>query len=282
MELRDTKRKEMEYIDELVFRSQAGDDRAGEELLIRFGGSLEQENMNAYMGKFYKVLRFGKVNYLDMDSRRFVSLFMKGERLKDRETPWYKDEDMKEIAKKRMEDLSVSLRGIPDDDLKQDLREIFFDLVNRYEKKEEHVYFTAYLYNSYRLYLERHIKKILKKGKLTISNEVKLVGMLDEKAMDPQAIIEIHEDIQRDTPVIRIDDQLGNSWVRGLTCREEFVHLTSLDRLIIKMHYNEKIKDEDIGKKFNMHINTVYRRRTKAVQSVKRRIAELIQEGFYE
>lgn len=282
MELRENKRKEMQYIDDLVFRSRAGDEAAGEELLVRFGGSLEQKDMSSYLGKFYRILRFGKVNYQDIDSRRFVSLFMNGEKLKNRKVPWYKDEAMKDIAQKRMEDLSVSLKKIPDEDLKQELRVIFFILVNKYEKKEEHVYFTGYLYSTYKLYLERHIKKLNKKEQMVISNEIKLVGMLDEKSTDPQAIIEIHEDVQRNTPIISIDDKLGNSWVRGLTCREEFKQLTSLDRLIIKLHYSDKIKDQDVGKKFNMHINTVYRRRTKAVQSVRNRIAELIQEGFYE
>lgn len=81
--------------------------------------------------------------------------------------------------------------------------------------------------------------------------------------------------------MMEMDEELDINWVRGLTCGEEFKELTHLQRLILKLNYEDGWTDGKIADMMGIHINTIFRQRKKADAIVKETVEKLIQEGFY-
>jgi DNA-directed RNA polymerase specialized sigma24 family protein len=271
---------EMERIDQVVFAYQAGDRKAGEEILSLFGCHPGQKDFESYIGKYYKLLKFGKINFNDRDTRHFIRLFMSDVEARKAMIPWYQYAPTTKAARKSIQTVSNMLRTMENDDFEQDLRVLLLQQAKRYKKMSKKIFFTGYLYNSYRYELKRHIEKLTKRK--DVFKPLDMQRAPEDVAGGPENLLDLDSIVLEDTPTIQEDDVLGNSWVRGLTCGEAFRQLTSLQRLIIKLHYEDGYTDGEIGKKLNMHINTIHRHRKKSTLMIESRRKELIQEGYYE
>ena len=265
-------------IDELVFRYQDGDERAGEELLKRFGAHPKQKRMTLYVGKYYNMLRYGKINFKDYDSRMFIACYMPDAELRKKMRPFYQYRGTKENAILALQGVVDQLKVVEDEDLEQDLRMLLLIQATRYQKTKKHVDFTGYLYRSYRYAVYNHFDKMLKKKDPHNHLADYLVRFQDDVYGDDDSEIEVDESIFAAAPMIQLDDELGNSWVRGITCGDEFKDLTPLQRMILKLHYQDGVTDGKIANMMGIHINTIFRQRKKAMLTIEETIAKLLEE----
>lgn len=272
--------EEEHNIDELVSSYQAGSQEAGEQLLRIYGGHPEFKSMTLYLGKYYKMLRYGKFEFKDRDSRLFIRLFIEDAITRDALSKSYQYKKVKEDATRKLGTVCQSLKILEDEDLKQDLRILFLQQCMRYKK--ENRTFGAYLYNSYRFAVKNYIKALQKPAEPYIHMPKELMRLAEDKVKDGTADIDLKDIAFVQAPVIALDDELGNSWVRGLTCGDEFKELTQLQRLIIKLNYHEGWSDGRIADMMGIHINTIFRQRTKADKLVRATVESLKQEGYYK
>lgn len=264
-------------IDELVSKYQAGDEEAGETLLNMYGGGAGA--LSHFIGKYYRMLRFGKLDFKDYDSRAFISLFIEDRILGKALFQSYQYRPVKQAAVRKLGTIVESLKVLEDEDLKQDLRVLFLQQAMRYKKTNRS--FGAYIYGSYRFAVKNYIKKIQKPAEPYIHMPKDLMRVADDQLKDDESEVDLKDSIFAEAPMIMMDEELGNSWVRGLTCGEEFKDLTPLQRLIIKLNYYDGWSDGRIADKMGIHINTIFRQRTKANKTVKETVERLVQEGYY-
>lgn len=271
--------EEQQHIDELVFKYQAGDEAAGVKLLSIYGADPKAKKPTSYIGKFHKLIRFGRIDFKDYDSRVFMSCFFPGEeQYAIRQSYQYKK--TKEDVVRKLQQIVEAMKAIDEDELVQELRFLFLQQAMRYEDKGRT--FGGYLNNSYRYEVARWIIKLMKKDEPYIKIRKELMRIADDHLHDEQSDVDVQDSIFAQAPMIFMDEELGNSWVRGLTCGEEFKDLTPLQRLIIKLNYYDGWSDGRIADKMGIHINTIFRQRTKAGKIVKETVDRLKQEGFYK
>lgn len=275
---------EQDHIDELVHQFQQGDWASGEELLRLFGGHPDFPSPKAFIGKYFSLIRYGKINFDDRDTRRFIALYIKNPETRKKLIPFYQYREVKAEAIKELEENVIKpLSIISDEDLLQDLRLLLLMLAKRFRKKRRKVNFAGYLYNSYRYALKNYLDKAYLKREEPLFDLWRwLLHIQDDRLEDQESLIVVDDLIDFKGPMIQVDEDLGNNWVRGLTCGEEFKRLNPLQRLILKLHYDEKVTDGNIADRLNMHINTIFRLRKKAESIVKETVEDLIREGHYE
>lgn len=277
--MNDKDKELMEHIDQLVFQYQEGCEESGEALLRYFGCHPAQWELSSYIGKYYSILRFGRFNFADRDSRKFISSFISDAELRKKMKPWYQYKEVKTEVRKIVDHVVGMCLPIPDEDLKQDLRMLFLQQARRYKKTRKNVNFPGYLYNSYRYAVKNHITKLFKAYEPYMHMPGKLKALYEDVSGDETTLIPIDDITLEDTPIMMLDDELGNNWVRGLTCGEEFEDLTPLQRLILKMHYQEGMSDRKIADQLGLHINTVFRQRTKTIKQVEDNVERIQKEG---
>lgn len=270
-----------ENVDELVLRFQAGDQASGEELLRLFGGHPDFPEPKSFIGKYYSLLRYGKVNFDDRDTRRFIALYIKDPEIRKQLKPHYQYREAKAKAIKVLDEKVVTpLSVISDEDLLQDLRFLFLMQAKRFRKKRRKVNFAGYLYNSYRYAVKNYLEIYLKETEPFRYRNL-LLRIQDDRLEDEESEIIVIDRNHQNELMIKIDDDLGHNWVRGITCGEEFKNLTPLQRMIIKLYYDEGLSDRKIADKLSMHINTIFKQRKKAQETVIQTVEELIKEGHY-
>lgn len=269
-------------IDELVFEFQNGSEEAALKLLEIYGGHPKKKDLNLYLGKYFKMLRYGKLDMKDRDSRLFISLFLDDENMRKEMRKAYQYKPTQQAARRKLQNLEYSLRSMSDDDLRQELVAIFLKVAMRYEKVKEKVDFNGYLYNYYRYEVANFIKKLLQPEELYVKHPDRLVRIADDLLGDDDSVIELQDSILLNLPMMQMDEELDINWVRGLTCGEEFKELTQLQRLILKLNYEDGWSDGKIADMMGIHINTIFRQRKKADATVRETVEKLIQEGFYQ
>jgi DNA-directed RNA polymerase specialized sigma24 family protein len=274
-------KQKMLEVDELVLRFQSGDHEAGEEVMRRFGCHPD-EPMSLYVGKYYQILRKGRFPFKDRDAREFINCFIKEVETRNAMKRFFQYTDVRLKVYETVDMIVSYLSSVPDEDLKQELRCLFIKQMYRYRHIKKSVYFQGYLYNSYNYaiidYIQRHVRKMepynlqYRKSKFVVMNEAFAV---DEKSEE-----EYNKQIMVNTPLLVEDDDLGNAWVRGLTCGEEFEGLSPLYRMILKMHYEDKMADKDIAKSMGMHLNTIFKYRQKAINLIQIAMERISKEGY--
>jgi len=257
-------------IDEIVFRYQQGDEASGELLLMRFGCHPNQEKPTSYIGKYYTLLRYGRIDFDNRDIRRFVSLYMEDENMRKQMIPFYQYAPVKREAIRLMTDLAEQLKIMSDEDLLQDLRMLLLQQAKRYKKQGKKKTFTGYLYNSFRYELKRHLDRLLKDP--LSSRKERKKGYADDRSADEDSIIQLDDTIFIKRPIIEMNEELGYGWIQGILCSPLFEDLSVAQRLILKLHYLERMTDGEIAERMGIHINTVFRQRKKAIQLLEQKM----------
>ncbi len=254
-------------IDKIVYGYQQGKDTYAEQLLELFAGSSYEIKENSYLGKFYRVLRGGKIFMEDKDIRGFLALYIKDENARKYFLSYTSSSRTREIGSYIMDTLQEQYSSIPDEDLQQDLIMLFLQQATRYEKQKEDIYFTGYLYNSYRYALRVYLEKAY--GYIYVEKD--FIPFEEEEHADTESLIEIDDRDLIDTPRISFeeDGEFGNSWVRGLTCHPIFLALSPIERIILSQWYMEKKSDKKIAEMIGMNETTVFHKRKRAVEKLK-------------
>ena len=269
--------EEQHLIDEIVLRFQAGSEEAGEELLQLYGGHPEQTHLSLYLGKYYKILRFGKFDFKDYDSRVFIGCFF-GKEERRAIIQSYQYRETKQAVVRKVAQIVEALKILDDEDLKQDLRLLFMKQARQYKKKNRT--FGGYLANSYRYAVANYIIRMMKTEEPYVKLTKDLVSIANDRVRDEESEVDIQDSLLLSTPMLQTEDELDNSWVRGLSCGEEFLDLTPLQRLILKLKHYDGWSDGRIAEKMGIHINTIFRQRKKAGIIVQQTVERLKREGY--
>lgn len=270
------------HVDELALRYQNGDSEAGLEMLERYGFHQDGSEFTKYAGKYFRMLRRGTFNFKDKDSRRFIQCFAADKELREKLVPYYQYKETIERTYELVNKIIHQLEPLEDEDLKQELSMLFLIQVGRYQKVEDHIDFSGYLYNSYRFSIKNWIKKLRKPSEPYMHMHNQVTGYADNAYEDDDGDYEINEQLFAAAPVIEMDEEIGNSWVRGLTCGPEFKDLTPLQRMIIKLHDHDGMTDGKIAELLGIHINTIFRQRKKCAKIIAQTMKDLIEEGHYD
>jgi len=247
-----------DLVDELVQKYQDGDRDAAEELI---------RQLAPYMIKFFKILRLGIIDLSDRDSRRFISLFIEKPDIRAKLKKAFQSSDARNEAYQAALMVQSMCSEIPSEDIIQELIVVLLTLAKRFTKHRKKVNFCGYLYNSYRFELGRRIKSITA-DPLAHRSDFN-VSYNDGEYLNKEDLIEDNARVFINEPLMILEDELGNSWVRGLTCGEEFSRLTQLQRIILKMHYIDGEGDTAIAERLGLHRNTVRSQRVRAEELLR-------------
>lgn len=279
-----TGKAQMLEIDQLVFRFQEGDDSAGEELLKRFGGH-PKDSVNNYIGKFFHMLReAGRFSFSDKDSRKFICCFIEDEGIRKAMQRHYQTGDVKLFATKKLRKIIDQVKPLEDEELKQELRLMFIKQAKQYKNISKNINFPGYLYNSYGYAVAAFITRRMKKYDPYnhMYTQKQLLHLQEDRYVDKDTEIHLDEKAFQTLPMLAEDDELGNSWVRGITCGPEFKDLTPLQRHILKLYYEDNMTDKQIASQFAMHINTIHNNRKRAIKKIEEAMERLRKEGYEE
>lgn len=253
--MNDIKEENYQRIENLVEQFQNGDKDAARELLTAF---------DPYFKKYIKLIKEGFVNLSDKDTRKFIRLFTSDQEARVKLLKAKHSSRTRNKAFSAGNIVSNLCRDIPLDDIRQELNAILLTLAKRYKKKGTKTNFCGYLYNVFRYELFRRINEITSDP--LVYNSSSNLSYSDESYQNDIEYIENEPEIYTNHLVMQIDDQLGNSWVRGLTCSEPFDLLTHFQRIIVKLSYGDGYSDTYISKRLGLHRNTVRKYRLEAIE----------------
>lgn len=236
-------------IDELVAKYKKNDDRAPTmELII--------EKLAPYRSKFVNILKNGSADITDKDTKQFLKLFMpEGDIRKEMDNITISQE-----AKVKAAEIAIYIQklceSIKNEDLEQDLIVLMFELINRYEPQRG-VHFCGYLYNTYRYDVSRYVKKMTRDP---MAFYIPYVLGDGEEYMDADLVPSAEE---------IFEEEMGMSWVNGITCHEIFLKLNKFQRIIIEFYYKFGYSDSKIAELLNSNRSFIYRQRIKAEEILK-------------
>lgn len=252
-----------DYIDELVIRFQAGESECGMELL---------EIFQPFLLKYIAIIKEGKISFADRDTRKFIALFMNDSETIRLMAKRYQSTSVRNSAYRTAAYLVKACSGIDTEELKQEMSVAFFTLSNRWVNRKGKSNFCGYVYNCFRYEMRRAISSLIK-DPIGNSTYLNLRYYDDDNVTEDEDVVnKINTD---KTIMLTIEDEVDSNWVRGLTCSEEFLSLTELQRSILKEYYYEELSDRAIAEKTGLHVNTIFRNRNKAVTILKEQFGKV-------
>lgn len=236
-----------EKIDQLVFEYQQGSDLAAYDIL---------DSLASYMDKYISLLKSRDIDYTDLDTRRFLSLFTQN--MRDRTLLRNKDltKETKVVIQELLYRICNQLEHTAEEDLKQDICSIILLLAKRYKYTGETYY--EYLQDTFRYEMKQVIDAYIYDPSI---NYVPLHSLSNEPTNNQPTYY--------DNLLTELDDELDLNWVQGITCGEEFQDLSQMERLIIKMYYHLDYSDSAIADLLGVHKNTVFQKRQDATSKIK-------------
>lgn len=223
--------------------------KAATELLERF---------NPLFKKYVTLLTTGQINFNDKESKSFVSSFIDDISLKRALSRKKQTAEYKNQIYYKFNFVKETYGSQGDKIIIGDLHLTFLTLAKRYKQVGRN--FCAYIYNCYKFYISRHIKKYIK-DPLNISYK----KMQYEDFYKSEQVLSI-EEVYEDTCY---EDSIGLpdfTWISGQNCSEIFKDLSVLDRKILVKYYLEDWNDRQISETYGIHKNTINQKRRYAVK----------------
>ena len=220
-------------------------------LLIRF---------SPFFKKYITLLETGQINWNDMEMKQFISSFVDDIELKKalgrkKQSAVYRNE-----IHQKFNFIVETYGSLEEEDMLLDLQSLLLTIAKRYEQIGKN--FCAYVYNSYRYEVARHIKKFIKNPiNITYKN------LRYEDCINGTNDYEIHNSYE-DNYYEDLTGIPNMSWIQGQNCSDLFSCLTPLDRKILVKYYLEEWKDGQIAEHLGMHINTVNQKRRSAAKVI--------------
>lgn len=249
--------------DDLVLEAQEGNQESLLLLLHNYGYR-EQEEWTAFLGKYLDLFLYGKVNVKDKDTRRFIQLYIKDKAIRNKLVYHHQDYVGQKAAQEVADYLQEQVASISLEDLEQSLVELFLECLQRYEKQSNKIDFSGYVYNVYRYKVYHYLRKNVFKFDVLQYDERETFT----DALDPTSVIDVQESwFDRFYAADLKRDDLGLFWING-RCAEVFSNLTVFERMILRDRYFYNITDGDIAHRYGYHINTIYKRRHRAIEKL--------------
>jgi hypothetical protein len=243
------------YIDELVIRYQdnEGREEAATELLEAF---------KPYLTKYFRIIRSGILNLKDIDTRKFISLFIADGRIRRALCRKRLSGDVKNAAFSAAHLICSSFELTSSEDIQQQLSCILLVLANRYLQKRKRLTFAGYVFNAFRFELYRTVE-VHTTDPLTYASSL-IITYNDGEFIEETTDFAISTEFLQARYIAIPDEELDTNWIYGLTCHDWFLEFTPLERLILRMSYVDGLSDMEISKRTGYHINTINRRRNAA------------------
>lgn len=247
-------------VDKAVKAYQAGAPEAGARLLELFDG---------FLGRFRKMLNQGVWDPTDVVSKAFIRLFISSA---DMEMAWTNSEQVEEgdapgfrmAAENALAKLRRHLYLYDEEDINHELALALLEMAKRYTSNDGNPRFHNFVAKAYHFYAAQHINKMT-------GNSLSLSGDPCDYLDDEDA-----ESLSREETLLPGPEhqELTEAWVRGETCSEIFRELSSIDRKILALAYEEKWRDYQIAELLGFKREEVTRRRKEAIQTLRRLIGE--------
>ncbi len=255
--------------DEWVFRAQAGDSEASLYLLESFGWRAEGP-FQLFLGKYERLLRFGRIDLRDKDTRRFLQLYASNASLKAKLALHYQDYAASMYAQSLADYLQEKAGTLDPEELRQELALIFLELVQCYRKQKKQVDFSGYLYNVFRF----RVYAFLDKRLFRFDGLHHPLLCPEEEIIDEASEIIVSEAWFDRFYASEMDrEELGLFWING-RCGSLFKPLSVFERIVLRDHDFHGLSDKAIAKRYGFHINTIHKTRHRAMQKLKRELSE--------
>lgn len=245
----------------ILFQQQFKDDASLEDIALADEASEFLINkFSPLFRKYITLLKYGQIDFDDLEMKQFVSLFIDNYELKKAlNRKKQKSEYKAEIY--RLFNFILETYGLlTEEELLSDLNMCFLQLCKRYKQVGKN--FCAYVYNTYRFEVARHIKSFIKNP---INIHYKLLQY--EDCMNNNKILDLYEDNYH-------EDEMGlpdYTWINGQGCSEIFSGLSSIQRKILIKYYLEDWNDRQISEHTGLHINTVNQKRRQATEHIAKK-----------
>lgn len=262
----------MDNQNELVFQAQDGKKESLEKLLFDYGYR-QNEPWTMFLGKYLSLLKYGKINLRDKDTRRFLQLYIKDEEIRRKLRYHYQDYRTTIVSQETANYLQEKCSIIPEEDLKQHLVLLFIESVMKFKVVKKDVDFNGYLYNTYRFRVFEYFRVFVFKRDMLLQ-PLRLISDVDipeeQKELEPQeAWLDRFYASELD------NDRLGIFWING-RCGSLFQELTPFERTVLRDRYFLKKTDGQIAEEYGYHINTIYKRRHAAIEKLKKKKEETL------
>lgn len=206
--------------------------------------------------KYIQLLKYSNVDWTDKEAKEFIALFIDDYELK-------KALFRKKItAANRAEVYSkfnfvIETYGkVDDEDMLADLKMCLLILAKRYKNVGKN--FCAYVYNSFRHEVARHIKKFIK-NPLNIQYK----NCEFEEWVNNGHNVKMLE--YTDTYYESLTGLPDFTWINGQSCADMFNKLSVFQRKVLVKYYLEDWNDRQIAEYLGAHINTVNQKRRDAI-----------------
>lgn len=260
LNLEDTKRKEeWSEIEALVLNFQRQFEEDCTEVEKKYAkecGSILIAKFSPLFKKYIQLFKTANIDFTDKEMKEFIALFIDNYELK-------KALLRKKINSTNRAEIYVKFNfvietygKISEDDMLSDLNMWLLILAKRYKNVGKN--FCAYVYNSYRYEVARHIKKF-------INNPLNIwyKNLYYEDWIQSENKIE--ELIYEDNYYESLTGLPDFTWINGQSCANIFSSLTTFQRKILVKYYLEDWNDRQIAQYLGAHINTVNQKRRDAI-----------------
>lgn len=201
--------------------------------------------------KYITLIKYGQIDFTDVEMKQFVALFIDDYELKKALNRKKQKSEYKADIYKRFNFILETYGLLAEDDILSDLNMCFLTLCKRYRNVGKN--FCAYVYNSYRYEVARHIKKFTKDP-----GNIKYKLLHYEDSINGQSYEDsYHED------TMGLPDY---TWINGQGCSDIFSDLSTIQRKILIKYYLEDWNDKQIAEYTGLHINTINQKRRLATE----------------
>lgn len=261
--------KEWKEVEDLIILYQKQfDENHNKEDIIK-----AKEAMNDLLDRFYPLFRkyfliitTGNFNYHDFESKLFIRLFINNASLINILKSRNISNTNFQRIKKSFNFIVINYGSLEPDEIITDLQIIFMKQAKKYKTIGRG--FCAYLFNSYRYAVARHIKKHLKNP---INIQYKNLPYEDSLH-----VLHLKDLItENDYEEHYYENKLGIpdiSWIKGQSCEELFEELSVFERKILVKYYLEMYNDRQIAEEFGIHINTINNNRRHAIEIIAKKL----------
>lgn len=222
------------------------------------------EKFSPLFKKYATLLKSGQIDWDDMEMKQFVCNFIEDIELKralsrKKQKAVYRNE-----IYKKFNFIIETYGALTEEELLLDLQTLLLVIAKRYKQIGKN--FCAYVYNSYRYEVARHIKKFtINPLNITYKN------LQYEDCINGSNDFKIEQSYE-DNYYEDITGIPNMSWIQGHSCSDIFSDISSLDRKILVKYYLEEWKDGQIADSLGMHINTVNQKRRKAARNIAKKM----------
>ena len=253
--------QEWAEIEELVLTYQKQFQDGANEATItasREAAGILLEKFQPLIKKYTTLLTKSQIDWNDAEMKQFISNFIDDIELKralarKKQKAHYRNE-----IHQRFNFVVETYGTLDEEEIILDLQTLLLTIAQRYKQIGKN--FCAYVYNSYRYEVARHIKKYIKNPiNVTYKN------FQYEDCINGNSDFQIEQSYE-DNYYEDLTGIPNMSWIQGHSCSDIFSCLTELDRKILVKYYLEEWKDGQIAESLGMHINTVNQKRRSAAK----------------